>query len=697
MRTRSLLLCAAMAGSVFPAWAGSIESLEDTDALPENATDQSELGAGQQVFEPEFFARFAPRSAFDMVVQIPGFQIRGDGGGRGFGQASGNVLINGQRISGKSNGAVDTLNRIAVDTVVRIELLDGASLDIPGLSGQIVNVVTAPKGITGTWSYDAVIREMGNSKFTGAEITAAGKVGDWEWAVTLGNDPFVGLGFGPEVVFDGMGNITDTRDEVIVFLNERPNFSGNLVWKGKNGHIANINGQISYRDFQIEEISERFPINEADSVRIFSRNENTLSGEISADYAFPFGPGQLKLIGLFSGSNRPGSSQTTEDFVDDTPFEQSIFDQTSNSIEGIGRTEYSWAPRQGRDWQVSLEGAYNSLDTESAFFSLNDAGILEEVDLDGATTVVEELRGEVNITHGRQITPKINTQVSLGGEVSQISQSGPSGLTRTFFRPKGFASASWAAKDWLDVTARVERRVGQLNFGDFVSSVNLNNENDTFGNPDLVPSQTWRGELQFETRLGDYGAATLLIYGESISDVIDRAPVSETEDAVANIGNATRVGARINATFRLDPLGLNGVQLDVDARARNTSLTDPLTGETRRINGNLVSRIGFDLRWDIPETDYAISLDYNQERRARRFRIDEVSFDVTTPGRLGVSIEHKNLFGATGFIRLASILDETDRFDRTVFEGNRFGPIDFIEQRDRSNGLIFRFGIDANF
>ncbi|MEO0956777.1 MAG: TonB-dependent receptor plug domain-containing protein [Pseudomonadota bacterium] len=686
-----------MAASAAPALGQSIEQISETD--PATATDESvELGAGQQVFEPAFFDRFAPRSAFDMVVQIPGFQIRGDNNGsRGFGQASGNVLINGQRISGKSNGAVDTLNRIAVDIVVRIELLDGASLDIPGLSGQVVNVVTAPQGITGTWSYDAVIREMGNSKFTGAEITAAGKTGDWEWAISLGNDPFVGLGFGPEIVLDGTGNVIDTRDETVVFLNERPNFSGNLVWKGKNGHIANINGQISYRDFQIEEISNRFPVDGADNVRLFDRLENTLFGEVSADYAFPVGPGQLKLIGLFSGEERPGTSAISTTFADGSPEEASQFDQKSVSLEGIARTEYSWAPKSGRDWQLSLEGAFNSLDIESAFFTLNDAGVLVEEGLDGATTVVEELRGEVNVTHGRQITPNINTQISLGGEVSQISQSGPSGLTRTFFRPKGFVSASWAAKPWLDVTARVERQVGQLNFGDFVSSVNLNNENDTFGNPDLVPSQTWRGELQFETRLGDWGATTLLIYGESISDVIDRAPVSETEDAVANIGNATRVGARINATLRLDPLGLKGVQLDVDARARNTSLTDPLTGETRRIGRNLVSRIGVDLRWDIPETDYAITVDYNQERRGRQFRIDEISIDNATPGRLGVSVEHKDLFGATGFIRVASLLDETDRFDRTVFVGNRFGPVDFVEQRDRSNGLIFRFGINANF
>src|SRR5688572_5175081 len=59
-----------------------------------------------QVYEPAFFARFAPKTAADMVNNIPGFAISGqDDDERGFGQAKQNVLINGRRVSGKSNDA----------------------------------------------------------------------------------------------------------------------------------------------------------------------------------------------------------------------------------------------------------------------------------------------------------------------------------------------------------------------------------------------------------------------------------------------------------------------------------------------------------------------------------------------------------------------------------------------------------------
>ena len=112
-------------------------------------------------YAPADFAQYNPQTALDMVNRIPGFSIQGDDdGSRGFGQASGNVLINGQRVSGKSNGAEATLGRISATRVVRIEVVDGTMLDIPGLSGQVVNVTTDGEGgMSGTWRWKSRFRE----------------------------------------------------------------------------------------------------------------------------------------------------------------------------------------------------------------------------------------------------------------------------------------------------------------------------------------------------------------------------------------------------------------------------------------------------------------------------------------------------------------------------------------------------------
>src|SRR5205085_9626934 len=97
--------------------------------------------SAKRVYTPADFARFAPKNAYDMLIQVPSFTIRSADQERGLGQASENVLINGQRIANKSGGAIDQLQRTSAESVDHIEIVDAASLGIAGLSGQVANVI----------------------------------------------------------------------------------------------------------------------------------------------------------------------------------------------------------------------------------------------------------------------------------------------------------------------------------------------------------------------------------------------------------------------------------------------------------------------------------------------------------------------------------------------------------------------------
>jgi outer membrane cobalamin receptor len=80
--------------------------------------------SGTRTFTPADFARFAPRTALDMLQRVPGFSIQQAVQERGLGQATGNVLLNGQRISNKSDDVVTQLSRVPAGNVVRIEIAD---------------------------------------------------------------------------------------------------------------------------------------------------------------------------------------------------------------------------------------------------------------------------------------------------------------------------------------------------------------------------------------------------------------------------------------------------------------------------------------------------------------------------------------------------------------------------------------------
>ena len=97
------------------------------------------------VFEAEFFKQFQPVSVNDMIDRIPSIGLalgRGGGGGRrGLGGGGNEILINGQRITGKSNGSRDQLRRIAASQVRYIEIIRGTSEEIDVRGSQVINIV----------------------------------------------------------------------------------------------------------------------------------------------------------------------------------------------------------------------------------------------------------------------------------------------------------------------------------------------------------------------------------------------------------------------------------------------------------------------------------------------------------------------------------------------------------------------------
>lgn len=662
-----------------------------------------QLGGVARSFTPEDFARFSPKTALDMVFQIPGFQIESqDNSQRGFGQATGNVLINGQRLSGKSNDAVEQLGRIPAASVTRIDVQDGAQLDIPGLSGQVVNVIAEQgTGLSGAYSANANFRRNLDPSFLNGALSVSGKYKSLDWTLSLENENPRRGNAGLENVFDGAGVLLETREEEVRFANEEPGVSLALAWRPPSGVIGNLNLSYDRDNFTLREIGLRRPVGipEEDNLRVFRFGRDDQVGELSGDIEFGLGPGRLKLIGVQTYSDNFRPSQTVTTLLTDNSSDGSRFEQDSEEIESIVRLEYALSPKPGRDWQVSVEGAFNSLDNTSNLFTIDGTGALVPTSISDDNTRVEELRAEGNLTHGRKLARKLTAQASVGVEFSEISQSGPTGLVRQFVRPKGFASLAWTPSTQTTVSARVEREVGQLDFFDFVSTVNLNLANEQLGNPDIVPQQAWLGEVELEQRLGNLGAFTLRTFGELITDIVDQVPIGETGEAPGNLeGTAKRYGIELNTTLRLDQFGLNGVQFEFDGEARKSELDDPLTGITRRINNDLVSRIFAEVRWDVPSTPYATGVNYFQRRQARRFRLDQSTFQSATPGDLGVFFEHKDIFGLTGILRINNLLGTDDFEEREVFVDRRDDSgVDFLETRNRSFGTTFNIELRGSF
>jgi outer membrane cobalamin receptor len=215
-------------------------------ALPAIASAQAPVAppaVAKRVYTPADFARFAPKTAYDMLAQVPSFTIRTtDTSVRGLGQAQENVLINGERIANKSGGAVDQLQRISAGNVERIEVLDAASLGIAGLSGQVANVILKfATTSSGQFEWNPSWRaHYAKPEWLGGSVSYSGKEGPVDYTVSVKNDYGRGAYGGPIWLYDAAGNITETRKEIYHGETERANKQLKLGLDGPGSTLGNL-------------------------------------------------------------------------------------------------------------------------------------------------------------------------------------------------------------------------------------------------------------------------------------------------------------------------------------------------------------------------------------------------------------------------------------------------------------------------
>jgi outer membrane receptor for ferrienterochelin and colicins len=682
---RAALLIALMS-SAAPAFAQA----------PATAAAPTVAAQGARTYTPADFTRFAPRNAFDMLQNVPGFAIdQGDTERRGLGQATGNVLINGERFSGKSTDILTELRRISASNVARIEIVDGATLNISGLSGQVANVITVSRGLSGNFVYRPQIRARRTPfRWSNGEISVNGSIGATQYTLSLRNNSYRNGNAGPELVTTPGGLMLDTRDEVLSVYGDQPRLSGTIRRNFANGSILNVNvaGGILYED--LHEISLRHGMGQPDRDRDLKQQTRQYDYEIGGDYEFGLGGGRLKLIGLRHFTHTPFEQTLIQTYADATPTLGERFTQVGDQIETIGRGEYRW--HGGRaDWQVSLEGALNRLDVDNGLFDLDGAGTFVAVPFPNSAATIQERRAEAMLTYGRPLAPHVTLQASIGGEYSQLSQDGAGGLTRTFYRPKGFVNLAWQPRAGLDLSARIERVVGQLNFFDFVASGNVSAGTQNAGNANLVPPQSWNAQIQAVRNLGRWGNATARLYGRLISDIVDVIPVNGGQSPGNLPGTASVYGVQWTSTFNFEPIGIPGAKVDLSLQFQKTRLTDPLTGVRRPINENITRQIDITFRHDIPRTDLAYGAEYVDFRQSPLLRLDQRWHFITRPGTLGAYVEHKDVFGLTVRATVDNLLGTNESFGRAFYNGLRTNGVLFTENRDRFYGPIFTLTISG--
>lgn len=580
------------------------------------------------------FAASRPTTALDMVNRLPGFSINGGEDVRGFAGAAGNVLIDGKRPTTKSESLNNVLSRIPVDQVERIDLVRGGATGID-MQGQsvIANVIRTGED---TFQQTLTLRAhtfLGNGKtLPGFNYQASRNVGEHQFDVEFSRgislDDSQGEAY--RTILDvPTGNVTfqDSFNEADGSVhNLRGNYEGPLL-----GGDFSANALISTDTFKDE--SDFF---NATSYERYVGTSSNDRGEIGLNYTRPLSQRfELETLGLWKLAIGEGSSSGNDGQT------VSFVDIDAEAGESIARSvlRYEHSPK------LSLEGggevAFNYREQQ---IGLTQDGVV--IPLPASDVRIEELRGETFAKGTWRPSDKWSLEAGVRVEQSTITQSGDTELERSFTYPKPRFLATWSPSEENQVRVRIEREVGQLNFRDFISNVNLSSDVLTAGNANLEPDKTWVYEVAFEKRFWEDGAAILSLRHEEISDVIDDFPFTVFIDAdgdgvpddadndgqpdtqrvsgPGNIGDGTNDVIELDLTVPLKRIGLTGGEFKANLIYQNSDVIDPLTGEPRRISRQRPDDLTLEYRHDLPSRNLTIGAVWFDGWKERRYSLTEV-------------------------------------------------------------------------
>ncbi|MBI1234411.1 MAG: outer membrane beta-barrel protein [Alphaproteobacteria bacterium] len=669
---------------------------------------------GRQTYPADFFIGFSPVTALDMITRLPGYSLDGgDTGRRGLGDSFGNLLINGRRPSNKSISLDTVLQRIPAGDVERIELISDSAGEFEMRGHPRLANVILREGAGESTSWDLRLRYWDAGRVTpSGSISMSRRLGEVT-ELTLGLEGSLSARrFNRrEALYDGAGNWLERRSE----SDQResweinPTFSLNTtlgdgselrfdsrgwIWEWRRQNVGFVDGTQPGGGFA----PIRFERSETLNYGLGGRGSVTWSRDWSDTLS-------STSTGFISYEQFEDGPEPFEVYDPVAFVEAVIYEAEGNDTELALRQAFTWTPNEAHTIEFGAEGAFNARDSFVAL-TYDDGTTLTAIDLPVANARVEERRAELFGRHVWTLNDDVNIESGLRLEFSEISQTGDVEQSRTFFYPKPSVTLNWRLDDANRLRFAVQRDVAQLEFGKFASSVDLDNNNSTFGNPDYEPQRTWTVEAEWTRTFGDDASVSIKVGRDFIEGLDDFEPrlnlvTGRYFDVPGNIGDGTIDRVTLNATTPLDRIGLSNAVLTTFLEWYGTNITDPLTGRDRVFTGIREWEARLDFRQTFPEQQWAWGWDYYWLSNGKVFRANELQQQGFSDGDFDIYIETTRWFGVTTRLGADYVFDNGQDLRRYIFDpdqgGRQGGVVDFIEDRNTSEGATLYVQMRGTF
>ncbi|MEZ5492290.1 MAG: TonB-dependent receptor [Gammaproteobacteria bacterium] len=683
---------------------------------------EDELESTTVSYPASYFDEYSPVSANDMVSVIPGVNLAMGGGGgnrRGLGSGQNEILINGQRVTGKSMSGRDQLSRIPADQVQSIEIIRGASEEL-GVrnSGQTLNIV-----LRDAQSRRSVNTELNMSRYRdatlapGGQLSVTGQTGDLSYLVSAEAEPRYQNRLTNEVSYDPDYNLLETRDEVRIQERTDVNFNSAFSYQFSKD-LVQLNASYGTRNPPTD--TERTITDYSGAVPLsrLEREQNSFDRyewELGGDWEHSFDNGSRYRM-LFVVNDRQGEGIRERFQIDaEGEAEKNLYlYNLGRDRERITRNSYIFNPLQDHGVEVGIEAAQTirnnglRLGVAGSGTASEAVGGLVPVTINNAFSEIEEMRYETFAIHNWQLNERMTLESTLILEQSEITQTGDVLNQRDFqfIRPK--VDYRFNLTDTIQLRASVEKDVSQLSFSDFSATIDNNDEdkNTEAGNPDIVQEQSWVYRMGFEYRLPEnIGVLSSNFFYRDIEDVIDRIDVTTNPDtpisARGNIGDGERWGVRLDASSRLGFIGLPDALVTANLNLQDSRVMDPFLGIERRTanNGRGWGNLGF--RHDLTAWNMNYGMNYSNQINGGSGRttidVDDIEIEEREPF-LALFIEKRAFGGTTIRLEAQNALDSVFCRDRIRYLGaTADGVVEEIENTCNGEGRQFALKVRRTF
>lgn len=657
-----------------------------------NAQQAGERAAGSRLsYDAAYFVQFSPANALQMVQRVPGFALEAvDPSVRGFAQAAGNVVINGQRPSSKSDSLETVLSRIPASRVVRIEVAPGTEFgaDYAG-KPQVVNLILHDAGgLAGTLE-GRITREYTGRLLPKGSAALSYSRGASTFSASLSYER---LNTASEEGYDQMIALP-SRDALEysrrTSRNTEPYTAASLGWALEHGpnRSAHINAKVSLDKWLLDDTRDVLVAGAQVRDELYSEDHLWRTYEISGDVTRPLAGGAIKLNLLGTHRHRRNDDRLAIN-AGETSLGGFYQDFDDYRDERLARLAWNHQALAGWNLEIGAEGAFNRLETDLDIFDVDADGDLIPIDLPIDDAIVSEYRAELFVAAGRPLARNLRLDLGANFELSRLTVTGDVSARRTlrFFKPK--ASLDWTPAGW-HVQLGLKRTVAQLQFADFVSGASFDTGQIDGGNADLQPQRKWEFLASAARSILGDGRLKVDLGYNAVQMVQDRIPilivdpvtqelVSSGFDAPGNLGNGREWIAKANIDLPLARLGVRGGRLSLSGTYIDTSVRDPYTFAMRQFTGNTVFAYTAEFRQDF--STFAWGIELSGDTGETFYRLTEIDRQDGISPRVSAFAEYRPDSRTSITLGAENIADGRSRRWRTFYDPDRTNPLPFREE-----------------